>query len=109
MLLDEQRHDDAWAAAQQGGCTDDLWLRLAERRATSHPGDVIGVYRRLAEAAISQGTKDAYREAAALAERVRDLHQHAGIPAAFPAWLDGLKARHKRKRNLMAEFSRRGL
>jgi uncharacterized Zn finger protein len=109
VLLDEQRHDEAWTVAQQGGCTDDLWLALVERRAVSHPGDVIGVYRRLAEAAVGQGTKAAYREAAAFAERIRQLHQRAGEPEAFPAWLDGLKARHKRKRSLMAELSQRGL
>jgi len=98
-----------WTAAQDGGGTDDLWLALAERRATSHPGEVVGVYRRLAEAAIGQGTRDAYREAATLTERIRHLHQRAGMPEAFPAWLDGLKAQHRRKRNLMAERSRRGL
>jgi uncharacterized Zn finger protein len=109
VLLDEQRHHEAWAAAQQGGCTDDLWLALAERRAASHPGDAIGVYRRLAETAAGQGTKDAYREAATFSERIRELHQRAGTPEAFPSWLEGLKARHKRKRNLMAELDRRGL
>jgi uncharacterized Zn finger protein len=109
VLLDEQRHDDAWTAAREGGCTDDLWLALAERRAIGHPADAIGVYRRLVEAAVGQGTKDAYREAAALAERIRRLHQRAGTLEAFPSWLDGLKARHKRKRNLMAELDRRGL
>jgi uncharacterized Zn finger protein len=109
VLLDEQRHDDAWTAAQRGGCTDDLWLTLAERRADSHPDDAIGVYRRLVEAAVGQGTKDAYREAAALAERIWHLHQRAGMPEAFPSWLNGLKARHKRKRNLIAELSQRGL
>jgi uncharacterized Zn finger protein len=109
VLLDEQRHDEAWTAALEGGCTDDLWLALAERRAVSHPADAIGVYRRLVEAAVGQGTKDAYREAAALAERIRRLHQRADMPEAFSSWLDGLKARHRRKRNLMAELSRRGL
>jgi uncharacterized Zn finger protein len=56
-----------------------------------------------------QGTRDAYREAATLTERIRHLHQRAGMPEAFPAWLDGLKAQHRRKRNLLAELSRRGL
>ena len=109
VLLDEQRPDEAWTATQQGGCTDDLWLALAERRAMSHPGDAVGVYRRLVEAAVGQGTRDAYREAAALAEQIRHLHQRAGMLDAFPVWLDALKARHKRKRNLMAELSQRGL
>jgi hypothetical protein len=66
-------------AAQEGGCTDDLWLALAERRAITHPGDAIGVYRHLLEAAVSQGTRATYREAAALAERIRHLHQRAGM------------------------------
>jgi hypothetical protein len=109
VLLDEQRHDEAWTAALERGCTDELWLALAERRAVSHPGDAIGVYCRLVEAAVGRGTKDAYREAAALAERIRRLHQRADMPEAFSSWLDRLKARHKRKRNLMAELSQRGL
>jgi uncharacterized Zn finger protein len=109
VLLDEQRHADAWAAAQRGGCTDDLWLVLAEQRAATHPHDAIGVFQRLAEAAIGQGTKGAYQEAAGLAERIQRLHLGTGMPEAFSIWLDGMKARHKRKRNLIAELSRRGL
>jgi len=109
VLLDEQRHDDAWAAAQQAGCSDDLWLLLAEQRATTNPDDAIGIYQRLAETAIGQGTKAAYQEAAGLAVRIGDLYRRADRPAAFPAWLDGLRARHRRKRNLIAELDRRGL
>jgi len=82
---------------------------LAEQRATTDPDDAIGVYQRLAESAIGQGTKAAYQEAAGLAERIGDLYRRADRPGAFQAWLDGLRARHRRKRNLVAELDRRGL
>ncbi len=82
---------------------------LAEQRASTDPDDAIGVYQRLAESAIGQGTKAAYQEAAGLAERIGDLYRRADRPGAFQAWLDGLRARHRRKRNLVAELDRRGL
>jgi len=31
-LLREGHVDAAWQAANEGGCTNDLWLTLAERR-----------------------------------------------------------------------------
>jgi hypothetical protein len=33
VLLWEGEDEAAWHEAQTGGCSDDLWLRLADRRA----------------------------------------------------------------------------
>jgi uncharacterized Zn finger protein len=109
VLLDEGEHDQAWEAAQSGGCTDELWLTLAERRATDHPAGAIGVYQRLAEGRIDQRNKSGYRAAAELVERIRDLDQRTGHPSMLATYFEQLRTRHKPKRSLMAELARRGL
>src|SRR5262245_53212432 len=55
VLLHEGEIDQAWDAAQHGGCSDDLWLRLAERRAPDHPTDAISAYQRLVEGRTPRG------------------------------------------------------
>ncbi|HEX9342383.1 MAG TPA: hypothetical protein VF995_02045, partial [Actinomycetota bacterium] len=112
-LLADGETDAAWAAANlkgAPGCTDDLWLTLAEQRAATHPADAIGVYQQLAERAIDTRNKRGYGQAADLVVRIRDLHRRLDSNApAFSAYLTDLKARHKPKRNLMAELAGRGL
>lgn len=111
-LLAEGETDAAWAAATAPGapgCTDDLWLALAEQRAATHPADAIGVFQRLAEQQIELRDKRGYRQAADLLLKLREFHDRLDQGAAFSAYLAGLKARHKPKRNLIAELARRGL
>jgi uncharacterized Zn finger protein len=66
VLLWEDDVDAAWQAANEGGCSRDLWLKLADLRRTEHPEDAIGVYRRHIEDVIGGKDKRAYAEAVRL-------------------------------------------
>jgi uncharacterized Zn finger protein len=111
VLLWEDDSDAAWAAAHQYSATAAQWSRLAGLREPSHPEDAIGVYQRLITQKVASGGGE-YGEAADLAVRVRTLYARIGAPGATEqgtAYLTGLRAAHKRKRNFMAELDRRGL
>jgi hypothetical protein len=36
--------DSAWHEAEEGGCSNDLWLPLAAKRKKNHPADALHVY-----------------------------------------------------------------
>lgn len=101
VLLWEGEDDAAWEEAREAGCTEDLWLRLAETRAEAHPEDAIPIYRRAVEDAIDRKNKRGYREAVELMEVVENLMRRADRPEAFAGYVDEVRARHRRKRNLM--------
>jgi uncharacterized Zn finger protein len=102
IFLWERRYDEAWREALEGGCSPGLWLRLAAAREVDHPEDAIFVYRDRIAVLIDQKNKGAYREARDLILKVRDLMRRAGREPEFAAYLDSVRAAHRRKRNLMA-------
>lgn len=101
ILLSEGETDAAWEEAREGDCTEDLWLRLAEMRAETHPDDAIPIYRRAVERAIDRKDKRGYREAVELMRIVADLMRAAHQPEAFEPYVEEVRATHRRKRNLM--------
>ena len=54
MHLWEDNVDAAWELAQEGELHEDLWLKLAEKRAKQHPGDAIRIYRNQVEFSVSK-------------------------------------------------------
>jgi len=102
VLIWEGDADAAWQAANEGGCTPDLWLKLADLRRTEHPEDAIGVYRRHVEDVIAGKDKRAYAEAVRLIdETMRALYAESGQPDDFDAYVEEVRTAHKPKRNLM--------
>jgi uncharacterized Zn finger protein len=101
ILLWERRYDEAWREAVEGGCSPSLWLELAAAREKDHPGDAISVYRDRIESLIDHKNKESYREARDLILKVRDLMRRTGREPEFAAYLDSVRAAHRRKRNLM--------
>jgi len=102
VLIWEGDPDAAWEAAGEGGCTRDLWLKLADLRRAEHPEDAIGVYRRHVEDVIAGKDKRAYAEAVRLIdETMRALFAESGRPQDFDAYVEEVRASHKPKRNLM--------
>ncbi len=102
VLLWEGDPDAAWRAANEGGCTRDLWLELADRRREQHPEDALTVYRRHVEDVIGHKDKRAYQRAVAIIdETIRALYAECGRSEEFPEYVDGVRATHKPKRNLM--------
>jgi hypothetical protein len=66
MLIWGGDADAAWQAANEGGCTPDPWLKLADQRRAENPEAAIGVYRRHIENVIACKDKRAYAEAVRL-------------------------------------------
>lgn len=100
ILLWEEALESAWQEAKAGFCRDDLWLRLADRRAQEHPQEAVAVYRRLVDALVEQTNNRAYEEAIALVEKIRSLAGR-GVEPSWDDYLDELRFRFKAKRNFM--------
>lgn len=102
VFLWEDDPDAAWEAANEGGCTPDLWLELAERRRGEHPEDALIVYRRHVDAVIAHKDKRAYKEAVELIDgTVRTLFAECGRPEDFDSYVVEVRTNHRLKRNLM--------
>jgi uncharacterized Zn finger protein len=102
VLIWEGDADAAWQAANEGGCSPDLWLKLADLRRAEHPEDTLGVYRRHVEDVIAGKDKRAYAEAVRLIdETMRALYAESGQPEDFDSYVEEVRTAHKPKRNLM--------
>jgi len=102
VLIWEDDADAAWQAANEGGCTPDLWLELADLRRPEHPEDALCVYRRHVEDVIAGKDKRAYAEAVRLIdETMRALFAESGRSEDFDAYVEEVRTAHKPKRNLM--------
>ena len=78
-----QRHDEAWDAATDAGCTTRRWMELAERRESSHPIDAIGIYEPQIARSIEAKNNQGYAAAVDLMARVDRLATAAGVPDRF--------------------------
>lgn len=98
ILIEEAMFDAAWAAARTHGASPPLLERLARASEVTHAGHAIGVYSERVEAIAGSGNTASYAEAAALISHMASLR---GV-AEHATYLADIKARHGRKRNLMA-------
>lgn len=101
IFLWEKDVEAAWREAKQGGCSDGLWLRLADQRKKKHPRDAIAVYRERIGPLVEQTNNQSYAEAAGLLRKVKQLMHRLGEQEAFQHYLDHLRVEYKRKRNFM--------
>jgi len=109
MLLDDGEVEQAWSEAVARGCSEGLWLQLAELRAEQHPGDAITVYRRRLDRALQPARNDAYDEVVEVLADLAPLYERAGRTAEFRELVAGVRAEYKRRRNLMQRLDRAGL
>ncbi|MEV6231049.1 hypothetical protein AB0L88_24610 [Saccharopolyspora shandongensis] len=109
ILLEEGDIDAAWQVVQLHHCDEPTRLAVADRRAETHPADVIDIYRPLVDTAIAVGNRDGYARAARLLTTLQGLHSRTGAGAAFRADVAGLKETHRRKRALLAILAEHGL
>ncbi|MBN1460758.1 MAG: SWIM zinc finger family protein, partial [Armatimonadetes bacterium] len=66
IFLWEKDMEAAWQEAESGGCSDDLWMKLAAKREEEHPADAVAVYQRQVERIINGKNNSAYEEAVRL-------------------------------------------
>ncbi len=106
IFLWEKEDEAAWQEAQQGGCSNNLWLQLAARREQDHPEDALAIYQRQIEPLVNQTQQQAYEMAVSYLRKVRELMQRLDRKAEFTSYLEFLRKTYKRKRNFMALLDR---
>ncbi len=106
IFLWERKPEAAWREANEGGCSQQLWMKLAAGREKDHPADAIEVYRKWIDPIVSRKDNQAYEEAAALIRKVQGLMDRLKQGEAFTDYLLGVRVAHKQKRNFMKLLDR---
>ena len=106
VFLWENDSAAAWREAQEGGCSNDLWLQLAARREKDHPDDAVAVFQQQVEPTLARKNNDAYREAIGLLRKIHGLMGRLGRGRDFPRYLESVRAAHKPKRNFIQLIER---
>jgi uncharacterized Zn finger protein len=106
IFLWERRVEAAWKEATEGGCSDDLWITLAEKRERKHPEDAVPIYQKAVERALRHANNDAYREAIGWLRKVRAVMTRLGKEREFEAYLSEIRADNKRRRNFIKMLER---
>lgn len=101
VCLWEKDVEAAWREAQEGGCSNDLWLQLAAKREQVHPEDVLPVYQRLVEATVAQKNNKAYGAAIGYVRAVRRVMVRLNRERECARYLESVRAAHKPKRNFV--------
>jgi uncharacterized Zn finger protein len=106
IFLWEKDVEGAWREAQEGGCSNDLWLDLAAKQEKEHPEDALPIYQSQIDPTLDRKNNEAYREAIGLLRKVRELMVRLGRDNEFTNSLDKVRASHKPKRNFMKLLDR---
>ena len=109
IFLWEKDEEAAWREAQEGGCSNDLWLELAAKRDKDHPEDALPIYQRQIEPTLDRKNNDAYAETIGLLRKVRELMVRLERKDEFTNYLEKVRAAHKPKRNFMQLLDRASL
>ncbi|MGH3145279.1 MAG: DUF6880 family protein, partial [Rubrobacter sp.] len=101
ILLWEGEAEAARREAKEGGCSEKLWIELADRRARDHPEDSLSIYEARIEPLIEQTNNAAYEQAYELLLKTRALMRGLGREQEFEEYVELLREEYKRKRNFM--------
>jgi len=101
MFLWEKDIETAWREAQEGGCSNSLWMELAAKREKKHPEDALPIYQRQLEPVLDRKNNEAYKEALGFLRKIRELMAQLGRESEFAHYVSRLRATHKAKRNFM--------
>jgi hypothetical protein len=106
IFLWEKDVEGAWREAQEGGCSNDLWLELAAKRNKDHPEDALPIYQRQIEPTLDRKNNEAYAATINLLRKVRELMVRLERKDEFTNYLDKVRTAHKPKRNFMKLLER---
>ncbi len=101
VFLYEGDVDTAWREAQEGGCSDNLWLRLAANREKDHPADAAPIYMMQAEAAIAGARNSRYDDSVSLLVKAAAVMKRMDRRDEFERELQALRQKYKIKRNFV--------
>lgn len=106
IFLWEKNVEAAWREAQEGGCSNNLWLELAAKRDKDHPEDALPIYQRQIEPTLNQKNNHAYAETINLLRKVRELMVRIERKNDFTDYLGKVRVAHKPKRNFIKLLER---
>jgi uncharacterized Zn finger protein len=101
IYLWETDIETAWHEAQEGGCSNSLWLELAAKREKEHPEDALPIYQRQIEPVLDRKNNEAYNEALGYLRKIRELLVRLGRESEFTNYITKIRVAHKAKRNFM--------
>ena len=101
IFLYEGDEEAAWREAEAGGCSDGLWLRLAQAREKKHPEEAAPIYLRQAEAAILTTRNSRYNDSVRLLAKAAAMMKRLDRSGEFVSQLEALRAKYKIKRNFV--------
>jgi uncharacterized Zn finger protein len=101
IFLYERDNEAAWREAQEGGCSDGLWLQLAAARENEHPADAAPLYLKQAEATVSATQNGRYDDSVELLVKAAAVMKRMDRSAEFVRNLDALRAKYKIRRNFV--------
>ncbi len=102
IFLAEKNVDAAWKEAKSGGCWENLWLELADKRSGKYPEEAIPIYKMKVEKSINTRNSYNYDEAVSYIIKIKKLMKKTGQNKQFDEYIRKLRAVYKRKRNLIA-------
>ncbi|MEV0089881.1 hypothetical protein [Saccharopolyspora sp. NPDC050642] len=109
ILLEEGDIDAAWQIVQRYRCDEPTRLAVADRRAETHPADVIAIYQPLVDAAIAVANREGLRTCRPAVDHSAGPASRIGADEAFQADVRELKDVHRRKRAFLATLAEHGL
>ncbi len=101
IFLYEGDVQSAWREAQEGGCSDNLWLQLAGAREKDHPEDAVPIYLKQAEVAVRTASSSVYDDAVDLLVKAAAQMKRMGRSEEFVRHLESLRMKYKIKRNFI--------
>jgi uncharacterized Zn finger protein len=114
ILLWENEDEEAWQAAQRGGCRDDLWQEIAKRHSKKRPDDALHIYKQLVTGYASRKNRYSYQAAIEALRRIAQLLKKQQRQDEFIPYVESLCRKHryqhafiKMLRQLMARHSRK--
>lgn len=108
IFLWEEDAEAAWREAKEGGCSRQLWLKLAALREKAHPQDALAIYREQIPLILPQTGSGDYPEAIRFLRKIQDLLSVLGRADEFPRYTAELRVMHRRKRNFIKLLDQEG-
>src|SRR5690606_29966285 len=75
ILLDEEKYREALGHARTYGCTDTLWLELADKLVATHTQAAIDIYKEQIILLIHQTNNRSYEDATTLLKKLQEFYE----------------------------------
>ncbi|MBS1795497.1 MAG: SWIM zinc finger family protein [Acidobacteria bacterium] len=101
IFLSENLSGEALREAEEGGCRESLWLRLAKDREAKHPEDSLKILRGRIGPKIEETNNQAYEQAGVWLKDIKRLLKRLDRESEFDDFLVVLRVNYKAKRNFI--------